>query len=414
MDLFEAAGARRRAAEDRPEPVLREALTVSALTALIKGSLEEQFPDVCVVGQVSNVSRAPSGHVYLTLKDESAEIAAVIWRNTAQRIPFRLENGQEIVVQGRLAVYERRGCYQIVINTVQPKGIGALQLAFVQMRDKLAKEGLFDQAHKKPLPFLPSVIAIVTSPSGAAIHDMLTMIEGRLSRVHVLIYPVAVQGEQAAAQIAEAIRDLNRMGGIDVMIVGRGGGSIEDLWPFNEEVVARAIYDSTIPVISAVGHETDVSISDLVADVRALTPTQAGELVVPSRELLDEKLGLNARRLARALVTGVKHARARLDAAARSYGMRVPIERVRQGQQRLDEISGRMKLSSTREFARLRERLDRGAASLQGLSPLRVLARGYSITTLRGSDKPLHSPGDAPAGSRLRTILERGELESTV
>ena len=405
MDLFEAA-------EAKKQPTAPQVLTVSAITELIKRSLEDTFTSVCVLGEVSNLSRAASGHVYLTLKDEGAEIGAVIWRGTAQRIPFELKDGQEVVVRGKVAVYERRGRYQIVVSSVQPKGIGALQLAFLQMKEKLEKEGLFDPAHKKPLPFLPSTIAIVTSPTGAAIHDILTMIEGRLPGVRVLIYPVPVQGDRAAAAIAAAIGDLNRLGGIDVMIVGRGGGSLEDLWPFNEEVVARAIYASDIPVVSAVGHEVDVSISDLVADARALTPTQAGEMVVPSEELLNERLARAAARLSQTLLAAVAHARTRLDAVARSYAMRAPMERVRQHQQRLDEITARMPLAAGRELARLRERITRNGARLGSLSPLNVLARGYSITTLAGSDAPLRSPDEAPSGSRIRTILHDGELES--
>ena len=405
MDLFEAAEAKKTT----PAP---EVLTVSAITALIKRSLEERFTEVWVVGEISNRSRAASGHVYLTLKDEAAEIGAVIWRGTAQRIPFQLEDGQEVVVRGKLAVYERRGRYQIIVSSVQPKGVGALQLAFLQMKEKLEKEGLFDPAHKKPLPFLPATIAVVTSPTGAAIHDILTMIEGRLPGVHVLVCPVAVQGDRAAPEIAGAIAALNRRGGIDVMIVGRGGGSLEDLWPFNEEIVARAIYASDIPVISAVGHEVDLSISDLVADARALTPTQAGEMVVPSRELLDERLAAAANRLSQALRAAVAGAKVRLDAIAGSYAMRLPMERVRQHQQRLDEVAERMPLAAGRELTRRRERIARDTERLEGLGPLNVLARGYSITTLAGSDKPLRAAADVPSGSRIRTILHDGELES--
>ena len=405
MDLFEAA-------EAKKQTDALQVLTVSAITALIKRSLEDSFKSVCVLGEVSNLSRAASGHVYLTLKDEGAEIGAVIWRGTAQRIPFDLKDGLEVVVRGKLAVYERRGRYQIVVSSVQPKGIGALQLAFLQMKEKLEKEGLFEPDHKTPLPFLPSTIAIVTSPTGAAVHDILTMIASRLPGVRVVICPVSVQGDRAAGEIAAAIGDLNRLGGVDVMIVGRGGGSLEDLCPFNEEVVARAIYASEIPVISAVGHEVDVSISDLVADTRALTPTQAGEMVVPSRELLDERLARAAARLSQSLLAAVAYARTKLDAAAGSYAMRAPMERVRQHQQRLDEVARRMPAAAGRELARLRERVDRDEERLGSLSPLNVLARGYSITTLAGSEAPLRSPDDAPPGSRIRSILHDGELES--
>lgn len=391
-----------------------EVLTVSALTALIKRSLEQQFPNVWVIGQISNLSKAASGHIYLTLKDEGAEIGAVIWRGTAERIPFQLEDGLEVIVHGRIAVYELRGRYQVVVTAVQPKGVGALQLAFLQMKEKLEKEGLFDPAHKKPLPFLPQRIAIVTSPTGAAVHDMLTVIEGRFPQVHILIYPVKVQGVGAAEEIAQAIRDLNQHKAADVMIVGRGGGSMEDLWPFNEEIVARAIYASHIPVISAVGHEVDVSISDLVADARALTPTRAGEMVVPSREALEEKLASAKQRLDRAPAAAVERSRSQLKTLERSYGMRVPAERVYQLQQRLDELAERIDAAFCMALSRMRERVAMCASTLATLDPLAVLARGYSITTPVDSTIPLRSPSEATRGLRLRTILRDGELQSTV
>jgi exodeoxyribonuclease VII large subunit len=409
MDLFEAAEARQAQARgDTPD-----ALTVSELTALIKRSLEEQFPNVWLTGEVSNLTRAASGHVYLTLKDDAAEIGAVIWRGTAGRIPFEIEHGQEVLVHGRIAVYERRGRYQVIVTDMRPKGMGALQLAFLQLKDKLEKEGLFDEGRKKPLPLLPERIAIVTSPTGAAVHDMLTMIVGRLPNARVLLYPVKVQGEGAAADIAGAIRHLNRTGGFDVLIAGRGGGSLEDLWAFNEEIVARAIYESDIPVVSAVGHEVDVSISDLVADARALTPTKAGEMVVPSRELLDQRLAEAGRRLAQSLLTAVERAKQRLNAAAKSYGMRVPLERVRQYQQRIDEIERRMASGWTRSAARLRERIEAAQGRLDGVNPRNVLRRGYSITTLADSDQPLRAADEVGPGEHLRTILHDGEVNST-
>jgi exodeoxyribonuclease VII large subunit len=438
VDLFEAAAARkaaagRRAAEGRNAAERREPrapappdaapapdpdagptiLTVAALTAQIKRILEGAFPDVWVVGEISNLSTARSGHVYLTLKDGAAEIGAVIWRGVAARIPFDLKDGQEVVVHGNVAVYERRGRYQVIIKSVRPKGVGALQLAFLQLKDKLEKEGLFAPERKQPIPFLPGTIGIVTSATGAAIHDMLTMIHTRLPGAHVVLFPVAVQGDAAAPQIAAAIGELNARGGVDVLIVGRGGGSLEDLWPFNEEVVARAIAASRIPIISAVGHEVDVSISDLVADRRALTPTNAGEIVVPSREQLDERLGNAARRLGRALFTAVERARARLDGIERSYAMRAPIECVRQHQQRLDETERRAERAARTELDRRRERLRAFGERLESLGPLNVLRRGYSITSRADDGALVASPDDAPPGTALRTRLRDGELRST-
>jgi exodeoxyribonuclease VII large subunit len=430
MNLFEAAAAKKAtnaarakksgktpdkpSAPEKRADVVPEPMSVSALTGVIKRALEDALPKVWVVAQVSNLSRAASGHMYLTLKDEGAEIGAVMWRGVAQRIPFDLEDGQEVVVRGKIAVYERRGRYQIVISSIQPKGMGALQLAFLQLKEKLEKEGLFDPSCKKPLPFLPRTIGIITSPTGAAIHDMLTMIESRMPGAHVVVHPAKVQGDAAAAEIVAAIDALNRLGGIDVMIVGRGGGSLEDLWPFNEEIVARAIFASEVPVISAVGHEVDVSISDLVADARALTPTRAGEMVVPSCELLDEKLAENQRRLVQALSGAVRQAAGRLDAIERSYAMRAPIERIRQHQQRLDEIGERMPQAARRRLAYLGEHLTGVSARLESLGPRNVLARGYSITMLEDGATPLLSAEDVPAGSRIRTVLYDGDLHSTV
>jgi exodeoxyribonuclease VII large subunit len=429
MNLFEAAHARKareavrskggagQAQDAKPDKATQAApqpISVTTLTARIKRQLEEGFAKIWVVGQVSNLSRAASGHVYFTLKDEGAEIGAVIWRGVAQRIPFELDDGQEVVVRGKVAVYERRGRYQIVIQSIQPKGIGALQLAFLQLKDKLEKEGLFDPAHKKPLPFLPRTIGIVTSPTGAAIHDILTVVLSRMPSAHVVICPAAVQGDGAAAEIAAAIETLNQWSGVEVLIVGRGGGSLEDLWPFNEEIVARAIYASAIPVISAVGHEVDVSISDLVADARALTPTQAGEMVVPSRDLLNQKLADSGRRLVRGLQGAVQQAKARLDAMERSYAMRAPLERVRQHQQRLDEIAERIPGAVRRRVTNLQEKLVGLTGRLESLGPRNVLARGYSITMIEGQAQPLTSPDQAPAGSRLRTLLHDGELSSEI
>ncbi len=414
MDLFEAAEARKKGGTGGGGKGGPEVLTITQLTSRIRRALEDGFPSIAVVGQISNLTVARSGHVYLTLKDENAEIGGVIWRGTAEGIPFDLEDGQEVVVRGRLAVYEKRGRYQIIIARVEPKGIGELQLAFLQLRDRLEKEGLFDPAHKKPLPFMPETIAVVTSATGAAIHDILTTILSRFPAAHVVLYPVAVQGDRAGPQIAAAVRELNEMGGVDVMIVGRGGGSLEDLWPFNEEEVARAIYESDIPVVSAVGHEVDVSISDLVADARALTPTDAGRLVVPSVEQLQERLNTSADRLGRTLTLAVRQSEARLEAAARSYGMRVPLERIRQHQQRLDEVAERLRRAWDHHAERVGNRLDHLGSALQSLSPYQVLARGYSIPTPADSNKPLRSPEEVTPGMAIRTVLDRGELDSIV
>ncbi len=245
-------------------------LSVFQLTSLIKGILEQAFPSVWVVGELSDVARPQSGHVYLTLKDDRAQIRAVIWRNAASRLRFNLEDGLEVICRGDLDVYPPRGSYQLVIRELEPRGEGALQQALRKLQQKLAAEGLFDPAHKKPLPRFPRRIAVVTSPTGAAVRDFVEVLRRRWQGVHVLIVPTRVQGEGAATDIAAAIQTVNRLSpSVDVMVVGRGGGSMEDLWCFNEEAVVRAIFASQVPVVSAVGHEIDVTLSDLVADVRA-------------------------------------------------------------------------------------------------------------------------------------------------
>ncbi|MEK7359226.1 MAG: exodeoxyribonuclease VII large subunit, partial [Planctomycetota bacterium] len=294
------------------EKSFSKVLTITELTRRIRGSIEQEFFNIWVVGEVSNFKRATSGHVYLTLKDSGAQLQAVIFKSLASRLKFEVKDGMQIVAFGSITVYDARGQYQLIVENVEPKGIGALQLAFLQLKERLEKEGLFDPCHKKPLPLLPKTIAIVTSPTGAAIRDILNVINRRFARVKILIYPVKVQGEGAALEISQAINDLNNIPDIDVMIVGRGGGSLEDLWAFNEEVVARSIYASKIPVISAVGHEINVTISDLVADKRALTPTEAGELVVPHYNQLKDALKKIKARLLQVLCNKILLIRSRL------------------------------------------------------------------------------------------------------
>ncbi len=291
--MFDAPRARRE--EVRP-------LSVSEVTALIKENLETAFADVYVVGELSRVTRASSGHLYMTLKDEGAVLQAVAWRNVAQGLRFRLEEGLQVVARGSVDVYAPRGSYQLIVTWMEPRGLGALQLAFRQMQEKLQKEGLFSPEHKVGLPPFPVRIGLVTSPTGAAVRDMINVIGRRWPLAQLYVYPCRVQGEGAAAEIAAGIARLNeKRPDLDLMIVGRGGGSLEDLWAFNEEVVARAVFASRIPVVSAVGHEIDFTICDFAADVRAATPTEAGELVVPDRAEVASSLRLYRRRLGLAL-----------------------------------------------------------------------------------------------------------------
>jgi len=266
-------------------------LTVTELTTQIRLSLEQAFPELWVQGEVSNLRTPSSGHLYFTLKDQTSQIRAVLFRGVANQLRFALRDGLQVIVRGRLNVYEVRGDYQIILEYLEPKGIGALQLAFEQLKEKLEREGLFDSARKRPLPFFPRKVGIVTSPSGAAIQDMLTVMKRRCPVLSVLIYPVAVQGEGAAEQIAEAIAILGRRRDVEVIIVGRGGGSLEDLWCFNEEIVVRAIAESKVPVVSAVGHEIDFTLADFAADYRAPTPSAAAEVVSPVLGDLIESIG---------------------------------------------------------------------------------------------------------------------------
>ena len=400
---FEAAG------EAPPRP-----LSVSEVTRLVKDTLETAFPSVWVVGEVSNLRRPRSGHVYFTLMDDRAQLRAVVWRGVAQRLRFQLADGLAVVARGAITVYSPRGEYQLVIQRLEPKGIGALELAFRQLKEKLEREGLFDPARKKPLPPFPTHVAVVTSPTGAAIRDILTVIRRRFPALRITLYPVRVQGEGAAREIAEAVAELNRLGGFDLMIVGRGGGSLEDLWAFNEEVVARAIAESDIPVVSAVGHEIDLTISDLVADRRALTPTEAAELVTPRRDqLLAELEGMRAR-----LAQALRHRLAEADGRLRELSARLRparlLEMVRLREQYLDDLGARWARAIERLAERARDRVLRVGVRLESLSPLGVLARGYSVTREPATGRLLTSAEGVRPGVVIESILARGLLRSRV
>jgi len=381
-------GKRRPFNPDRVEPAPEEAmlfeapmiLSVSQLTRMVRNILAEHLPEtVHVVGQISNFKRHTSGHLYLTLKDASSEIRAVMWRSAASGLKFTPSDGLEVIATGHVDVYEPRGQYQLYIRKLEPRGVGALELAFRQLCEKLRKEGLFDARHKKPLRRYPRRIAVVTSPTGAAIRDIIQTVRRRFPCVELLVLPARVQGEGAAEQIAAAIRMLNaqadRLGGIDVMIVGRGGGSLEDLWAFNEEIVARAIFASRIPIISAVGHEVDVTVADLVADVRAPTPTAAAELAVPVLDDVLADLAARAVRLGRALRAGLELSRSRLRRIEQHVLFRQPELFVRQAEQRLDEAGSRLRLAVSGRLGGLRRALHRCELVLATIRPESVLVR---------------------------------------
>ncbi len=353
-------------------------LTVSEVNQVVKGTLERELEPFWVLGEISNFRVPPSGHFYFTLKDDKSQLAAVAFRSNVHGLSFLPENGMEVLCYGRVSLYPVRGDLQLYVEAIEPRGQGALYLAFEQLKKRLLEEGLFNEDRKRPLPFLPQSIGIVTSLRGAALRDMLRILGDRFSDRRVVVRPVKVQGEGAAREIANGIREICESGTVDALIVGRGGGSLEDLWAFNEEPVARAIFEASVPVISAVGHEVDYTIADFVADHRAPTPTAAAQMVVPRRQELEDDISGVEARLLRGIQGGVALRRERWEHLKRR--LVDPTRRLRDNQMRLDELS----LSVVRRFQhsleRFRDRLAPVAARLGSLSPLAVLERGYSIT----------------------------------
>jgi exodeoxyribonuclease VII large subunit len=389
-------------------------LSVRELTLALKCVMEEAFPLVWVSGEISNLRQPASGHLYFTLKDGEAQVKAVMWRSTGRRLRFRPHDGLEVIVRGRVTVYEPRGEYQLVLEEIQPKGLGALELAFRQLREKLERKGYFAAERKKPLPRFPRRIALVTSPAGAAVRDILEILGRRWSAVEVWILPVPVQGDGAAEQIADAIARLNRWTNIDVLIVGRGGGSMEDLWSFNEECVAEAIFRSRIPIISAVGHEVDVTIADLVADRRALTPSEAAEIVTPHRQEFLDWLESVESQLRVHLGRRLALARTRLEELGRRSAFRRPLDRLRERERRLDDSANRLNRAAGHRLQGAREQMKALAARLESLSPLNVLARGYSLTRTEQGLKVVRDPGQIHAGQILITDVQHGRIRSRV
>lgn len=389
-------------------------LTVSALTFVLKEVVEASFPHVWVSGEISNFTRAGSGHCYFTLKDDSAQLKAVLWKGTAQRLRFNLKDGLQVIASGPIEVYEARGVYQIVVEQLQPKGIGPLELAFRQLQQKLATEGLFAPERKRPLPRFPRRIALITSPTGAAVQDMIQVITRRWPKANIVIVPVVVQGPAAVPQIAAALRQVHTIPEVDVCICGRGGGSLEDLWAFNEEAVARAIAACRIPVISAVGHEIDVTIADLVADKRALTPSEAGELVVPLESEIRAELIQLRRRLSSSLRQQAQRARLRLESIANRRCFARPLDRIRDLSLKLDEFDSRLRRGMKQSLESSRQQLGSIAASLNALSPLAVLDRGYSLTKRLPDGDLIRDAAQLREGDRLSTLLARGSVISEV
>jgi len=439
----------------------RSVYSVSELTQQIKLNLERSFSSLWVAGEISNLKQPSSGHYYFTLKDDQSQISAVMFRGSTRHLRFRPQDGMAVLVWGHVTVYEPRGAYQIRVERMEPRGKGSLQLAFEQLKEKLGKEGLFETSRKRPIPLLPRRIGIVTSPSGAALRDLCRILHRRFPNLEVLVYPAQVQGDLAAAEIAKGIQVLNRLAQkdvIDVLIVARGGGSLEDLWPFNEESVARAIATSAIPVMSAVGHEVDYTIADFVADVRAPTPSAAAELVVRQKDDFLDRVRALERRLETTARYRLRDLRARVDRISthRAFGAVLHgietraqkvdesvhrarfhldrrLSRLRQQLQglsarlserrvdrRLGEARTRLALLSARLEAAARSRIDRarrafaeGATKLDALSPLGVLGRGYSLAW-SAQGKLLRSSDEVAVGDAVRVELARGRLHCRV
>ncbi len=354
-------------------------LTVTELTRRIKNVLETDFNDVVVTGEISNFKRHTSGHIYFTIKDEKSSLSATIWRSRAVNLTFTPHDGMKVIARGSITVYEVRGSYQLDVVSLKPLGVGELHIIFEKLKQKLAVEGLFDESNKKPLPEYPERIGIVTSPTGAAIQDMLNIISRRFPSVEIILYPVKVQGAGAAEEIAEAISDLNKYGKVDVLIVGRGGGSIEDLWAFNEEVVARAIYASKIPVVSAVGHEIDFTIADFVADLRAPTPSAAAELVVRNRYELIDNIRNFLYTMQQSLLSKVDDNRSRVAGLVSSYAFNNPVDEVRQFSQRIDELERLLNINFIHKFKSTKQYIAGLTDRMNSLNPENVIKRGYAI-----------------------------------
>ena len=345
--------------------------------------LETDFSDVVVEGEITGFKAHSSGHRYFSMKDEGASLSCTMWKS--RRLLFTPQDGMKVIARGTISVYPPRGSYQLDVRDLQPLGEGELQLAFERLKRRLADEGLFDPAHKRPLPAHPIRIGVVTSKTGAALHDIIATIRRRNPAIEILFRPARVQGEGAAVDIADAIEELNAYGNIDVLIVGRGGGSIEDLWAFNEEQVARAIYNSSIPIVSAVGHEIDFTIADFVADARAATPTAAAEMLAPSQSDLIALLQTKCYFLGSAMRRRIDNERRRVQIAVTQRALAVPDRLLRQHAQTLDAASRRITVGIGQDFATRRQRIDLSLARLQALNPRAILGRGYAIVRADGA-----------------------------
>ena len=390
-------------------------LSITALNEYIQRKLDADslLSQVAVRGEISNYKMYPSGHHYFTLKDEGGALKCVMFKGNAMRLRFRPENGMKVIAMGKVSVYPRDGAYQLYCTAMAVDGVGDLHAAFEQMKQKLAAQGLFDPAHKKPIPQFPGTIGIVTSSAGAAVHDMLRILRKRYPLTRVKLLPVRVQGAEAPGEIAAAIRYANFHNLCDVLIVGRGGGSMEDLWAFNEEAVAWAIYESRIPVISAVGHEPDVTISDYVADLRAATPSNAAELVVPDMQTLLQNLDEKSGAMAAALQRQLKGARQHLTVLSGSAALQSPTGYLEQKEKQLDYLKNRLISAQNRNLSQKQQRFVQNVAKLDAMSPLKVLTRGYAMAENETGDL-IRSVRQVKTGDKLNVRFSDGTVETTV
>ena len=393
----------------------QQVLSITQLNTYIQGKLDgdPMLGAVAVRGEISNYKLYPSGHHYFTLKDESSALKCVMFKGNATRLRFRPENGMKVLAMGKVSVFPRDGAYQLYCNAMAMDGVGDLYAAFEQLKKKLASQGLFDQAHKKPIPKFPGTIGIITSSAGAAIHDMLRILRKRYPLTKVRLIPVRVQGAEAPGEIASAIRYANYYKLADLLIVGRGGGSIEDLWAFNDELVTHAIYQSDIPVISAVGHEPDVTISDFVADLRAATPSNAAELAVPDRESLSQTLDAMSTAMASALNRQLRSARQHLNVLSRSAALQTPTGYLEQRRQSLPGLKTRLVSAQSQNISLKKHRYVALTSKLDAMSPLKVLTRGYAITQ-KDDGTMLRSVSQVSAGDSILIRLQDGALNARI
>ena len=390
-------------------------LSITQINEYLRGKMDEDrlLNQVAVRGEISNYKLYPSGHHYFTLKDENAALKCVLFKGSAVQLRFRPENGMKVIALGRITVYPRDGAFQLYVSGMSVDGVGDLYAAFEQLKKKLAAQGLFDPAHKKPLPPFPGTIGIVTSSAGAAIHDMLRILNKRYPLTQVRLLPVRVQGAEAPEEIAAAIRYANYHHLADLLIVGRGGGSIEDLWAFNDERVAYAIYESQIPIISAVGHEPDVTISDYVADVRAATPSNAAELAVPDQAALVQNMDSWAASMASSLSRQLRHGRQRLDQLSQAPALTSPTGYLEQREQNLEHLKTRLLAAQSRQIQLRKQRFIGCTAKLDAMSPLKVLTRGYSIVH-DGDGRLLRSVSQTQPGREVGITLSDGSVKAVV